>query len=111
MREKRLEKLGFCGRNKAVADGIRLLGDNPTLKGKLLEFEFWMQKQGYKPPTIRGRVVRVGQLAAKGANLYDPGNSKSRHCSSANLERGHQSQRRRRLQYLPNQGRLNMEAT
>jgi integrase/predicted RNA-binding Zn-ribbon protein involved in translation (DUF1610 family) len=57
---------------KAVADGIRLLGDNPALKGKLLEFEFWMQKQGYKLPTIRGRVVRVAQLAAKGANLYDP---------------------------------------
>lgn len=56
---------------KTVADGIRLLSDQPTLKGKLLEFEFWMQKQGYKPPTIKGRVVRVATLAARGANLYD----------------------------------------
>ena len=57
---------------KTVADGIRLLSDQPALKGKLLEFEFWMQKQGYKPPTIKGRVVRVATLAARGANLYDP---------------------------------------
>jgi integrase len=57
---------------KTVADGIRLLSDKPALKGKLLEFEFWMQKQGYRPQTIKGRVVRVAALATKGANLFDP---------------------------------------
>ena len=66
------KNLSSATETKTVADGIRLLSDQPALKGKLLEFEFWMQKQGYKPPTIKGRVVRVAQLAAKGANLYDP---------------------------------------
>ncbi len=55
-----------------VADGIRLLSDRQALKGKLLEFEFWMQKQGYKPQTIKARVARVRALATRGANLYDP---------------------------------------
>ncbi len=43
-----------------------------TVKGKLLEFEFWMQKQGYKEPTIKTRIVRLQTLAKRGANLLDP---------------------------------------
>jgi integrase len=55
---------------KAVA-GKSLL-DQQTLKGKLLEFEFWMQKQGYAEQTVKHRVVRLTMLARRGANLLDP---------------------------------------
>ena len=46
--------------------------DQQTLKGKLLEFEFWMQKQGYAEPTVKYRVVRLRMLARRGANILDP---------------------------------------
>ena len=42
------------------------------IKGKLVEFAFWMQKQGYKESTIRTRISRLEMLVRRGANLYDP---------------------------------------
>jgi integrase len=51
--------------------------DQQTLKGKLLEFEFWMQKRGYAEPTVKHRVVRLRTLARRGANLLDPESVKS----------------------------------
>jgi integrase len=56
---------------KTVASDIKPL-DPQTLKGKLLEFEFWMQKQGYKTPTINNRIVRLKTLISRGANIIDP---------------------------------------
>jgi len=41
-------------------------------KGKIVEFMFWMEKQGYKLPTIRTRIVRLETLVRLGANLFDP---------------------------------------
>ncbi|MCJ7560082.1 hypothetical protein MUO79_05630 [Candidatus Bathyarchaeota archaeon] len=55
---------------KTVA-GISSL-DQQTLKGKLLEFEFYMQKQGYSEATVKHRVIRLSMLARRGANLQDP---------------------------------------
>jgi integrase len=46
--------------------------DQQTLKGKLLEFEFYMQKQGYSEATVKHRVVRLKMLAERGAKLFDP---------------------------------------
>jgi integrase len=46
--------------------------DQPTLKGKLLEFEFYMQREGYAEATVKHRVVRLTMLAKRGANLMDP---------------------------------------
>lgn len=42
------------------------------IKGKIVEFAFWMQKQGYKESTIQGRMVRLDALMKRGAILSDP---------------------------------------
>ncbi|MCK4434488.1 tyrosine-type recombinase/integrase [Candidatus Bathyarchaeota archaeon] len=42
------------------------------MKGKILEFAFWMQKQGYAESTIKGRKIRLETLMKRGANLLDP---------------------------------------
>ena len=49
----------------------RLLGDK-QLKGKLIEFAWWLKKQGYADTTIRCNVSALRTLATRGANLYDP---------------------------------------
>jgi len=43
-----------------------------TFKGKILEFAWWMKKQGYAESTITSRVEVLELLAKRGANLYDP---------------------------------------
>ncbi len=41
-------------------------------QGKVLEFLWWMKKQGYANPAIEGRVKLLKRLVKLGANLYDP---------------------------------------
>jgi hypothetical protein len=67
---KKAKNLDTATEIKTVAGKSPL--DQQTLKGKLLEFEFWMQKQGYAEPTVKHRVVRLRMLARRGANLLDP---------------------------------------
>ena len=54
---------------KWAAGATKLSGD---AKGKILEYAWWMKKQGYAESTIRGRVSIIKTLARRGANLYDP---------------------------------------
>jgi len=42
------------------------------IQGKILEFLWWMRKQGYKETTIRGKGSRLRRLVKLGANLLDP---------------------------------------
>jgi len=42
------------------------------IKGKLVEFAWWMKKQGYADETIRGYVLAIKVLAKRGANLNSP---------------------------------------
>jgi integrase len=42
------------------------------VKGKIVEFLWWLKKQGYKPDTILTRVKRIRRLAKLRANLFDP---------------------------------------
>ena len=42
------------------------------VKGKLVEFLFWMKKEGYKEPTIKLSVTMLERLIKRGANLMDP---------------------------------------
>ena len=70
------KNLTFATKTNIVADDRKPL-DEQTIKGKLLEFEFWMQKQGYKPSTIGNRIVRMNCLVSRGANLLDPENVKA----------------------------------
>jgi integrase/recombinase XerD len=40
-------------------------------KGKIVEYSFWLLKQGYAPSTIKGRVKRLNRLLRLGADLND----------------------------------------
>ena len=57
---------------KTVAGDRKQILEQQTLKGKLLEFEFYMQKQGYAESTTKNWVLRLETLANRGANLFDP---------------------------------------
>ena len=39
---------------------------------KIVEYSFWLLKQGYSKSTIEGRVKLLKRLVRLGANLYDP---------------------------------------
>ena len=41
-------------------------------KAKIIEFAWWMKKQGYAEGTILGRTKLLTILAKRGANLFDP---------------------------------------
>jgi hypothetical protein len=42
-----------------------------NIKGKIVEYSFWMLKQGYAKSTIKGRTKLLKRLMKLGANLYD----------------------------------------
>jgi len=42
------------------------------LKGKIIEYAWWMKKRGYSPYTIKCNTAVLMILAKRGANLYDP---------------------------------------
>lgn len=48
----------------------------PDAKGKIVEFEWWMLKQGYNEGTAQNRAYLVNRLVVLGANLRDPGSVK-----------------------------------
>jgi integrase len=50
----------------------RLAGATPDVKGKIVEYSFWLLKQGYAKSTIKGRTKLLKRLTKLGANLYDP---------------------------------------
>lgn len=68
--DKKAKKLNTATKTKTVAGTSPL--DQQTLKGKLLEFEFWMQKQGYAKSTVKSRVKRLLILSRRGANILEP---------------------------------------
>jgi len=45
--------------------------DEATVKGKIVEYLWWMKKQGYKPRTIEFRVASMQRLIRLGANILD----------------------------------------
>ena len=50
---------------------------NTDIKSKIIEFTWWLKKEGYAEGTIltRGRLIKI--LANRGANLYDPDSVKT----------------------------------
>lgn len=47
-------------------------GTQQEVKGKLLEYSWWLKKEGYAEPTILTKTTMLKILTKKGANLYDP---------------------------------------
>jgi len=58
-------------RNGKWAAGATKLS-KAELKGKLVEFLWWMKKEGYAEATITRRVRRLKTMINLGANLHDP---------------------------------------
>ena len=46
--------------------------DPATVKGKLVEFSFWLSKQGYDEEVVKWRAGVMKRLVNLGANLWDP---------------------------------------
>ena len=44
----------------------------PEIKGKLVEYLWYLKKQGYRKSTIQSKVQRIERLVKIGANLFDP---------------------------------------
>jgi len=55
-------KTGLAGATKQTTD----------IKGKIIEYSFWLLKQGYAKSTIEGRAKLMARFIKLGANLYDP---------------------------------------
>jgi integrase len=62
------KKLGTATETKIVAGNIA----NTSSEAIILDFLWWMKKQGYKETTIIGRGVRLHRLIALGADLNNP---------------------------------------
>jgi integrase len=62
------KKLNTATETKTVA-GESLQQEN---KGKIIEFVWWMKKQGYRDGTILSRTKLLKIMVKRGANLYDP---------------------------------------
>jgi len=55
---------------KQAAGATKLSKEN--LRGKVVEYSFWLKKQGYAKSTILSRVKLIKQMIKRGANLNDP---------------------------------------
>ncbi|MGD0643379.1 MAG: tyrosine-type recombinase/integrase [Candidatus Bathyarchaeia archaeon] len=49
-----------------------IAGESLEAKGKIIEFAWWMKKQGYKDGTTLSRTKLLKIMVKRGANLYDP---------------------------------------
>lgn len=58
--------------NQAAGATTTSTQDQATIKGKIVKFGFWMEKEGYKPTTIKTRIVHLETLFRRGVNLLDP---------------------------------------
>ncbi|MEM1563713.1 MAG: tyrosine-type recombinase/integrase [Candidatus Bathyarchaeia archaeon] len=54
------------------AAGATAKQESSEIHAKLLEFLWWMKKQGYKETTINSKDKRLSRLIKLGANLFDP---------------------------------------
>jgi integrase len=57
---------------KRAAGATETKPNEAEIKGKLVEFLWWMRKQGYAESTILSRGSRLRRLVKLGANLFDP---------------------------------------
>ena len=61
--ESRIEKQAAGATKKPTKVGV---------KGKIIEYVWWMKKQGYAPSTIEGRAWFLKRLEMLGADIFDP---------------------------------------
>jgi len=67
-----LEKLGQSGCPNRRSQGGVTKPTEADIKGKIVEYSWWMKKQGYSEYMIRCWASILRSLAGRGANLFDP---------------------------------------
>lgn len=68
---QRLGKMESAGTTEKWAAGATVKSE-ADIQAKILEFLWWMKKNGYKESTITDRGRRLRRLVKLGANLFDP---------------------------------------
>ena len=56
---------------KRAAGATETKPTEADVKGKIIEYAWWMKKQGYAESTIKGRVKMLKTLSRKGGNIFD----------------------------------------
>jgi len=69
--ERRSKNLIATEQKQTVAGDLQKTTQQ-DVKGKIVEYGFYMQKQGYSESTIRLNMTALKVLAKRGANLLDP---------------------------------------
>lgn len=65
--ESRTEKWPAGATARATAKPL-----STEIRGKIIEFLWFMKKQGYKPSTVDCKIKMIKMLLNKGANIFDP---------------------------------------
>jgi integrase len=65
------KNLDAATKETKIAAGIHQPTQPADIKGKLVEYSFYMQKQGYAPETTRGNVGALKALLARNADLFN----------------------------------------
>jgi len=73
---KNLAEVETRTQEKAAGATAKSTTNEQTIKGKLVQFEFYLQKQGYDDLTRKKRFFKLRRLVHLGANLGDPENVK-----------------------------------
>ena len=80
------------------------------VKGKIIEYAWWLKKDGKSESTILGRTKILRILTKRGANLYDPETIKEA-IAKQPWSNGRKNNACRRLLILPKNGRRQMGST
>ena len=61
--------------NEKTTSGLAGATEKPNqadIKGKIIEYAWWMKKQGYSPVTVESRIKKLTRLLKLGADLLNP---------------------------------------
>jgi len=76
LKTKRVKNLVKVETRKEIAQREGTKNNDAVLKGKIIEYMWYLKKQGYRKSTIESKVNRIERLVRIGANLFDPENVK-----------------------------------
>ena len=84
--------------------------ETDDFKEKILEYAWWLKKNGKSDSTIVGRTKILKTLTKRGANLYDPETLKDA-IAKQPWSNGRKNNACRRLLIIPKNGRRNLGST
>jgi integrase len=70
--KEKAKNLELIPQKEWPAGGTTSAQTEPEVKGKVIGYGFYMEKQGYSPATIKLNMTALKVLSVRGANLLDP---------------------------------------